>query len=103
MATQTTLTVSYALSPPAETNLPPSLALNGAHAFAVEAESTANIRNYYEALRKLIAAAKEKLGEELTAWRDAVGNAEVGKEKAAKAARAEDEEDEEDEEQVVSL
>lgn len=98
MAAQTTLTVSYALSPPEGTNSPHSLSPNGVHAFAVEAERTADIREYYEALRKSIAAAKERLGEELTAWRDAVGNTEVGKEKAAKAARAENEEDEEDEE-----
>ncbi|KAI9569407.1 hypothetical protein HD554DRAFT_519332 [Boletus coccyginus] len=98
MATQTTLTVSYSLSPPEGTNSPPSLALNGAHAFAIEADKTANIGEYYDALQKSIVAAKERLGEELTAWRDAVGNAEVGKEKAAKAARAEDEEEESEEE-----
>lgn len=97
MAAQTTLTVSYALSPPEGTNWPPSLAPNGAHAFAIEADKTVNIGEYYDALQKSIAAAREKLGEELTAWRDAVGNAEVGKEKAAKAARAEDEEEEEEE------
>jgi len=98
MATQTTLTVSYALSPPEETNWPPSLAPNGAHAFAVEADKTVNVGEYYDALQKSITAAREKLGEELTAWRDAVGSAEVGKEKAAKAARAEDEEEELEEE-----
>lgn len=97
MATQTTLTISYALSPPEGTNSPPSLAPNGAHTFAVEADKTANVGEYYEAVRKSIAAAREKVGEELTAWRDAVGNAEAGKEKAAKAARAEEEEEEEHE------
>jgi hypothetical protein len=96
MAAQTTLTVSYALSPPEGTNSPPSLALNGVHTFAVEADKTANVGEYYDALQKSIVAAREKLGEELTAWRDAVGNAEVGKEKAAKATRAEDEEEEEE-------
>ena len=98
MAAQTTLTVSYALSPPEETNWPPSLAPNGAHTFTVEADKTGNVGEYYDALQKSITAAKEKLGEELTAWRDAVGTAEVGKEKAAKAARAEDEEEELEEE-----
>lgn len=99
MATQTTLTVSYALSPPEGTNSPPSLAPNGAHAFAIEADKTANIREYYDALQKSIIAAKERLGEELTAWRDAVGKAEVRKEKAAKAARAGSEDEEEEEEE----
>ncbi|KAH0837821.1 hypothetical protein J3R83DRAFT_6029 [Lanmaoa asiatica] len=98
MATQTTLTVSYALSPPEGTNSPPSLAPSDSHAFTVEVEKTASIGEYYGALRKSIAAAKEMVGEELTAWRDAVGNAEVGKEKAAKAARPEEEEEEEEEE-----
>lgn len=98
---QTTLTVSYELSPPNGTNAPPSLAPNGAHSFTVEADKTANIWDYYEALQKSIVAAKERFGEELTAWRDAVGNAEVGKENAAKAARAENEE--EDDDQALSL
>lgn len=98
MTTQTTLTVSYALSPPEGTTSPPSLALNGAHTFAIEAEKTADMGEYYEAVRKSIAAAREKVGEELTAWRDAVGNAEAGKEKAVKAARAEEEEDEDEQE-----
>lgn len=96
MAAQTTLTVSYALSPPEGTHAPPSLALTGTHAFVVEAEKTAKIGEYYEAVRKAIAAAREKVGEELTAWRDAAGNAETGKEKAAKATRAEEEEEDEE-------
>ena len=100
MTAQTTLTVSYTLSPPAETNAPPSLASNATHPFTVEVEKMAKSGEYYEALHKSIVAAKEKLGEELTAWRDAVGNAEVGKEKATKAARAEDEEEEEEEEEA---
>ncbi|KAF8555099.1 hypothetical protein OG21DRAFT_943874 [Imleria badia] len=97
MTAQTTLTVSYTLSPPESTNSPPSLATKGAHAFVVEANKTANPGEYYAALQKSIAAAREKLGEELTAWRDAIGNGEAGKEKAAKAARAEDEDEDEDE------
>ena len=98
MAAQTTLTVSYALSPPEGTNAPPSLAQNGAHTFAVEAERAGNTGEYYEALRKAIAVTRERVGEQLTAWRDAVGSAEAGKEKAAKAARAEEEEEDEEQE-----
>ncbi|KAG9308950.1 hypothetical protein JVU11DRAFT_11250 [Chiua virens] len=98
MTAQTTLTVSYALSPPEGTKSPPSLTSNGVHTFAVAAEKTGNVREYYHGVSKSLAAAKEKVGKELTAWRDAVGNAEVGKEKTAKAARSEDE-DEEDEEE----
>ncbi|KAI9569413.1 hypothetical protein HD554DRAFT_1994508, partial [Boletus coccyginus] len=80
MATRTTLTVSYSLSPPEGTNSPPSLAPNGAHAFAVEGDETANTGEYYDVLQKSTVVAKEKLGEELTAWRDAVVNVEVVKE-----------------------
>ncbi|KAF8435712.1 hypothetical protein L210DRAFT_3408669 [Boletus edulis BED1] len=94
---QTTLTISYALSPPEDTNAPPSLAPNGAHDFAVEAEKTGTTGEYYEALHQSIVAAREKLGDELTAWRNAVGNAEAGKEKAAEAAQGEEEEEEEEE------
>ncbi|KAF8547556.1 hypothetical protein OG21DRAFT_1490126 [Imleria badia] len=74
--TRTTLTVSYTLSPPQSTNLPPSLAPDGAHAFVVEADKTANLGEFYAALQKSTTAAREKLGEELTAWRHAVGNGE---------------------------
>ena len=96
MTGQTTLTVSYTLSPPEGTNSPPSLAANNGHTFVVEADKTASSGEYYTALQKSIAAAREKLGEDLTAWRDAVGNGEVGKEKAAKAARADDDEEDDD-------
>lgn len=77
MSGQTMLTISYALSLPHGTNPPSSLAPNSEHAFSiVNGKVASNNPEYYEALRKAIATAKDKVGEELTAWRDAVGTRE---------------------------
>jgi len=56
---------------------------------------TGELQTYYAELRRAISDARTKLGEELTAWRDAVGSEEVGKERAVKAV-SEDEESEEE-------
>ncbi len=53
-------------------------------------------KQYYDSLRTAILQAKDEIGEELTTWRDAVGNIEQAKE--PKVARAE--EDEEDGEEA---
>jgi len=103
MTTHTTnpvLTASYTLCPPNETTPPQARASTVSHTFpvAVSSENRSDAREYYSALRKSIAAAREKLGEELTAWRDAVGNSESGKEKLVKAAHVEDDEEEEGDE-----
>ncbi|KIJ66555.1 hypothetical protein HYDPIDRAFT_109602, partial [Hydnomerulius pinastri MD-312] len=94
------LTAAYALCPPEGTISPQSLTSNTSHSFPVilPPENKSDAGEYYSALRKSIVAAREKLGEELTAWRDAVGNTELGKEKAVKVAQMEDEEEEEEEE-----
>ncbi|KAG6812278.1 hypothetical protein H0H92_003587 [Tricholoma furcatifolium] len=52
---------------------------------------------YYGALRTAIAQAKDQLGNELTAWRDAVGKAELSKETAKTLKYDADEEEEEEE------
>ena len=59
----------------------------------------ADLKAYYVGLRGIIERAKSAVGEELTVWRDAVGNREQSKEiKPAMKDEEEEEEDEEDEE-----
>lgn len=101
-----TVTASYTLQLPAETEHPPSLTPTVTHTFPLGNSSSssasdldpADVREYYAGLRTAIAAARVKLGEELTVWRDAVGNKEAGKERKFKAAK-EEEEGEEDEDE----
>ncbi|KIM69974.1 hypothetical protein SCLCIDRAFT_1207233 [Scleroderma citrinum Foug A] len=55
---------------------------------------TGELHAYYKKLRSAISDARMKLGDELTAWRDAVGSGEVGKEKAVKTVNEEESEEE---------
>lgn len=87
--------VTYDLHPPAGT---PSNDLSNlkTHEFEIKPEGE-GVKAYYEALRKVVVQAKTTLGDELTMWRDAVGNREQGKE-AKMPRKAEEEEDEDEEE-----
>ncbi|KAI5998159.1 hypothetical protein EDD15DRAFT_2162287 [Pisolithus albus] len=101
-----TVTASYTLQLPAGIEYPPSLTPTVTHTFpldngsshdALDSDSSmasADVREYYDGVRAAIAAARLKLGEELTAWRDAASNWEGGKERKLKVAK--DEEDEEE-------
>ncbi|KAH7886344.1 hypothetical protein F5I97DRAFT_1255096 [Phlebopus sp. FC_14] len=99
------VTATYTLSPPEGVDVPQSLTPIASHSCPVETTKELNgsgssdATEYYSALRKSIAAAREKLGEELTAWRDAVGNAELAKEKMVKSEQAEEEEEEQEEQE----
>lgn len=87
-----TLTVAYELHPPLETptvDMSPSKT----HEFPIRVAETASLKEYYEGLRQSIAQAKGVLGEELTAWRDVVGNRELKKEPKKPQKDEEDEED----------
>ncbi|KAG1871627.1 hypothetical protein F4604DRAFT_806061 [Suillus subluteus] len=97
------LTVTYKIVPPPSTVTPPSLSQQTTHRFSITSlpdleskeDTDSELKRYYASLRASIAEARTKLGEELTAWRDAVGNAELGKEKSMKA-EADDEAEEEE-------
>ncbi|KAG2159120.1 uncharacterized protein EDB93DRAFT_445376 [Suillus bovinus] len=97
------LTVTYKIVPPPSTVAPPSLSQETTHRFPVvslpasesQEDIDSELKRYYASLRASIAEARTKLGEELTAWRDAVGSAELGKEKSVKA-EADDEGEEEE-------
>lgn len=84
------LTVTYRIVPPQSTVTPQSLSPETTHRFPIasppeNSKGDSELKEYYTSLRSSIAEARKKLGEELTAWRDAVGNSELGKEKSAKS------------------
>lgn len=75
------LTITYALHPPAGSSVDPLLDPNATHDFplslsATEGPSTKGYKTHYDDLRATIAEARAKTGDELTRWRDAIGTAE---------------------------
>ncbi|KAG6919069.1 hypothetical protein DXG01_009322 [Tephrocybe rancida] len=95
-----TITISYELHPPAQTvNDAQGLSTSKTLVHKVElSPESAGLEAYYGALRAAIATAKDQLGNELTAWRDAVGKAELSKETPKTLKYDADEEEEEEEE-----
>ncbi|KAG2109262.1 uncharacterized protein F5147DRAFT_575999 [Suillus discolor] len=99
------LTVTYKIVPPPSAVAPPSLSQETTHRFPIpslpdlESQEDSELKKYYTSLRTSIAEARTKLGEELTAWRDAVGNAELGKEKSVKTEVDDEGEEEENTEE----
>lgn len=92
------ITISYELNPPAGIDAG-SLSASKTHNFHVKNNS--GLKRYYGGLREAIAEARKQTGDELTAWRDAVGKAELSKETKQTLKYEEGEEDEgEDEEQA---
>ncbi|KDQ62942.1 hypothetical protein JAAARDRAFT_360460 [Jaapia argillacea MUCL 33604] len=91
------ITITYDLRPPAGTPSPGAcLSSTKSHEIGAEVvKDDGGEKGYYQALREAIGTAKGVLGEELTVWRDAVGNREQGKE-ARVPMRGEDEEGEEE-------
>ncbi|KAJ3576104.1 hypothetical protein NP233_g657 [Leucocoprinus birnbaumii] len=73
------ITIIYELKPPAGAG-PYGLNTSKLHDFPVTASPEGGQKAYYTALQKSIAQAKDRIGNELTAWRDAVGKAELTKE-----------------------
>jgi hypothetical protein len=96
--TPPSLTIEFSYKPPASTTNETSLPLSGTHTFVVrESANTTNesSKDYYAGLRSAIIEAKKQMGDELTAWRDAVGKAEDGKEANVKVVKNEEASDEE--------
>ena len=92
-----TVKASYSLHPPAGTA---NVAQRPTNSFNVDVEKSQDMRSYYANLRDAVMAAKSQLGQELTAWRDAVGTSENSKEaKIAKKQNNDDEDSEEVEEE----
>lgn len=88
------LTITYNLLPPASVSAP-SLTTTKSQDIAIkDADSPAG---YYGSLREAIVQAKDILGSELTAWRDAVGTLEQSKESKCVVKEDDEEIDEEQE------
>jgi hypothetical protein len=86
--TQQVVTVTYDLVVPDGTRRPKPES-STSHTRPV-APSANGHKEYYDALRAAIDEIKEVTGHELTAWRDAVGNGELGKEVNVKKGDDED-------------
>jgi hypothetical protein len=87
--TQQVVTVTYDLVVPDGTHRPkpePSTS----HTRPVAPSASGGHKEYYDALRAAIDEIKEVTGHELTAWKDAVGNGELGKEANVKKGDDED-------------
>lgn len=95
MADSSTLsiTVAYQLNLPLGVQQPSQLEPSRTLGFPVANKSKSD---YYTALKDTIKSAKLALGQELTEWRDAVGNAENFKEPKKLSKKDDDGEDEED-------
>lgn len=89
--------ITYSLNLPASTQAPENLSNKTTHEFPVVGEDSQLSTSYYTGLQKALAQAKEVLGGELTAWRDAVGNLEKDKDLGNSRGDDEEENDEEDE------
>jgi hypothetical protein len=92
------LTISFELHPPKSSASPPSLEPTVKHTFDVGSRPVEGYAKYYAALRDAIADARAKTGDELTQWRDAVGNSEVRKDVKGVEVRGEEEDGEEEDE-----
>ena len=86
--TQQVVAVTYDLVVPDGTHGPkPESSTSNTRSVAPNASGH---KEYYDALRAAIDEIKEVTGHELTAWRDAVGNGELGKESNVKKEEGED-------------
>ncbi|KAI8981338.1 hypothetical protein BD414DRAFT_492355 [Trametes punicea] len=93
------VSVTYELDPPPNTPTPSSLRPIKTHEFAVANADGASQKAYYEGLGAAVLQAKSILGEELTAWRDAVGKREDNKEAKLVLTNEEEEDEEGDDEE----
>ncbi|EGN93710.1 hypothetical protein SERLA73DRAFT_189444 [Serpula lacrymans var. lacrymans S7.3] len=103
-STPKNLTITYALHPPPSVPSPRDLSPCATRSFPLsfptESQSSPaafNAKLYYESLVSSIAEARVKIGEDLTAWRDAVGTIEADAEKEALARRKEEDGEDDDE------
>ncbi|KAI0756214.1 hypothetical protein C8Q80DRAFT_15556 [Daedaleopsis nitida] len=91
-----TLSIAYSLNPPADT-LSEQLDANKTQQTSLPDPVAIGQKAYYEELRKAVLQTKVDLGEQLTAWRDAVGKREDNKEPRLSKKGEEEEEEEEEE------
>ncbi|KIK65738.1 hypothetical protein GYMLUDRAFT_94352 [Collybiopsis luxurians FD-317 M1] len=97
--------MTYTVHPPEGTTLPKDVPTS--KTLEIPVNGSVEIGNgpasgkssaYYKALHDALADARNKIGEDLTTWRDAVGKLELNKE-TKRGVKAEDEDEEEEEEE----
>lgn len=98
MAPSRSIIISYQLNPPAGTGTG-DLQASGVYEGEVKGSAADGQKRYYGALKEAVLEARNQVGGELTAWRDAVGKAELSKEtkKTLSSEEADEEEEEENE------
>ncbi|KAI0694445.1 hypothetical protein BC835DRAFT_1349665 [Cytidiella melzeri] len=87
------ITIAYELSPPKDVAAQ-GLCVRKTHEITIPGGNS-SLRAHYESVREAIAKGKDIIGEELTIWRDVVGDREQFKE--SKTARPKEDDDEEEE------
>lgn len=99
MAPSRSIIISYQLSPPDGTDAG-DLKASGVYEGEVKGSVADGQKQYYGALKEAVREARNQVGGELTAWRDAVGKGELSKEtKKTLSSEEVDEEEEEEEEE----
>src|SRR5712671_1764632 len=96
VAQQQQVLVTYDLAVPEGTPRPKPES-STSHTRPVAPSGSGSRKEYYDALRAAIEEIKSVTGHELTVWRDAVGNRELGKEVKTKKDEGEDEDSSEGE------
>lgn len=91
------ITITYELNPP-QGIIAEGLSTTKTHELPVPA-GQGSLKAYYDNVREAIAKGKDLIGEELTIWRDAVGNTEQPKESKAPSKQKDEDEEEEAEEE----
>ena len=101
LAMDSTIKIQYSLNLPEGINTEDK-PTSKTHQFKIDitcskdSDSQEAKKSYYDALRNALQDARSQIGDELTAWRDCVGNKELNKE-PRKGNGVEEEEEEEDE------
>ncbi|KAH9914644.1 uncharacterized protein BXZ73DRAFT_54787 [Epithele typhae] len=91
-----TLSITYKLNPPSDIST--TLAPTNAFQYPLP-DASSDQKAYYDELRAAVLKAKSALGEDLTAWRDAVGKEENKEPKGSKKADEEDQDEEDEDEE----
>ncbi|KAF9550591.1 hypothetical protein CPC08DRAFT_715262 [Agrocybe pediades] len=90
--------ISYDLKPPASVGSG-DLPKQKTQEFAISPASGSN-EDFYAAMRSSLEAARNQVGDELTAWRDVMGKSELNKEPKKVVSEDDEEEEMEEEEQA---
>lgn len=91
------ITITYELKPPAQTAAE-ELKTSKTQSFSINSSPADSQEKYYKTLQKVVTEARNAVGDDLTAWRNAVGKAELSKETPKTLKYEEGDEGEDDEE-----